>query len=192
MQQPESFVVFESVQLQIDTSRSDDDAREVQDRPLVRAGSDLWYIGTINVRCEPEKPGLRFMRKINLKRSFLLLVLGLPLPMVLGAVDALPKPFTFARYQPMMDRSPFAVATAVAAPVAAPNFAKDLYVANAARVEGRGFGDDRFQHRQDLQEISDDRCAGGRIQHHQHRMVRKSRRHQGHDREGWPNGDARF
>lgn len=75
------------------------------------------------------------MRKINLKRSFLLLVLGLPVPMVVAAVDALPKPFTFARYQPMMDRSPFAVATAVAAPVAAPNFAKDLYVANAARAK---------------------------------------------------------
>jgi hypothetical protein len=31
----------------------------------------------------------------------------------------------------MMDRSPLAVATAVAAPAATPNFAKDLYVANA-------------------------------------------------------------
>ncbi len=76
-------------------------------------------------------------------------MLGLPLQIVVAA-EALPKPFTFARYQPMMDRSPFAVATAVAAPVAAPNFAKDLYVANAAQVEGRGYGHDRFQHRQDL------------------------------------------
>lgn len=72
------------------------------------------------------------MRKINLMRSSLLLGLVLPLQIVVAA-DALPKPFTFARYQPMMDRSPFAVATAVAAPVAAPNFAKDLYVANAAK-----------------------------------------------------------
>ena len=71
------------------------------------------------------------MRKINLLRFSLLLVLGLPLPMF--AADDLPKPFTFARYQPMMDRSPFAVATAVAAPVVAPNFAKDLYIANAGR-----------------------------------------------------------
>lgn len=71
------------------------------------------------------------MRKINLMRVSLLLVLGLPLRML--AADDLPKPFTFARYQPMMDRSPFAVATAVAAPVTAPNFAKDLYVANAAQ-----------------------------------------------------------
>jgi hypothetical protein len=60
----------------------------------------------------------------------LLLLLGLPL-CVLSA-DDLPKPFTFARYQAMLDRSPFAVATAVAAPAATPNFAKDLYVANAA------------------------------------------------------------
>ena len=67
-------------------------------------------------------------------RSLLLLGFGLPLQTVLGAADDLPKPFTFARYQPMMDRSPFAVATAVA-PVVAPNFAKDLYVANAARAK---------------------------------------------------------
>lgn len=73
------------------------------------------------------------MRRINFKCSFLLLGLGLPLQTVLGAAAALPKPFTFARYQPMMDRSPFAVATAVAAPVAAPNFAKDLYIANVAK-----------------------------------------------------------
>lgn len=72
------------------------------------------------------------MRKINLLRFSPLLVLVLPLQ-IDGAADPLPKPFTFARYQPMMDRSPFAVATAIAAPVAAPNFAKDLYVANAAK-----------------------------------------------------------
>jgi hypothetical protein len=73
----------------------------------------------------------KLMRKINLIRFSLLLVLAFPLRMF--AADQLPKPFTFARYQPMMDRSPFAVATAVAAPVAAPNFAKDLYIANAGR-----------------------------------------------------------
>lgn len=48
------------------------------------------------------------------------------------ADDVLPKRPEFARYEPMMNRSPFAVATAVAAPVAVSNFAKDLYVANAA------------------------------------------------------------
>lgn len=54
-----------------------------------------------------------------------------------GAED-IPKPATFARYQAMMNRSPFAVATAVApAPVLA-NFAKDLYIANAARVADQG------------------------------------------------------
>jgi len=51
------------------------------------------------------------------------------------AADDVPKPFTFARYQAMLDRSPFAVDTAVVAPVAAPNFAKDLYVANAAHSQ---------------------------------------------------------
>jgi hypothetical protein len=71
------------------------------------------------------------MKKMNLNRLALVLLLGLPLRMVVA--DDLPKPFSFARYQAMMDRSPFAVATAVAAPEATPNFAKDLYVANAAR-----------------------------------------------------------
>jgi hypothetical protein len=47
--------------------------------------------------------------------------------------DDIPKRFNFDRYQVMLDRSPFAVATAVALPAAAPDFAKDLYVANAAK-----------------------------------------------------------
>jgi hypothetical protein len=51
-----------------------------------------------------------------------------------AADDDLPKPLQFARYEAMMERSPFAVATApVATPPPAPNFAKDWYVANAAR-----------------------------------------------------------
>jgi hypothetical protein len=53
--------------------------------------------------------------------------------------DDVPKPYAFARYQAMMDRSPFAVATAVAAPAATPNFAKDLYVANAAHSKESDF-----------------------------------------------------
>ena len=50
------------------------------------------------------------------------------------AADDLPQAPAFARYEPMMKRSPFAVATAVAIPAATPNFAKDLYIANAART----------------------------------------------------------
>ena len=46
--------------------------------------------------------------------------------------DVLPSHSNFDRYSPMVDRSPFAVATAVALPAATPDFAKDLYVANAA------------------------------------------------------------
>ena len=60
----------------------------------------------------------------------LLLLAAVPLRMLIA--DDVPAPYTFARYQAMLDRSPFAVATAVAAPAATPNFAKDLYVANAA------------------------------------------------------------
>jgi hypothetical protein len=48
------------------------------------------------------------------------------------ADDVLPPRFNFDRYSAMVDHSPFAIATAVALPAATPNFAKDLYVANAA------------------------------------------------------------
>src|SRR6266404_8336931 len=48
------------------------------------------------------------------------------------AEEVLPPQFNFDRYSKMVDHSPFAVATAVAAPDATPDFAKDLYVANAA------------------------------------------------------------
>ena len=50
------------------------------------------------------------------------------------AIDDIPKRVPFDRYSGMMSKSPFAVATAVVAPAATPNFAKDLYVANAARL----------------------------------------------------------
>jgi hypothetical protein len=52
--------------------------------------------------------------------------------------DGLPKMQTFARYEAMMNKSPFAVATAVAPPPQAPNFAKDLYIANAAKLSDEG------------------------------------------------------
>jgi len=56
---------------------------------------------------------------------------------LLGAIrsqanDVLPPRFNFDRYSKMTDQSPFAIATAAALPEATPNFAKDLYVANAA------------------------------------------------------------
>src|SRR5258707_8182103 len=51
------------------------------------------------------------------------------------AADVLPAQYNFDRYSKMVDKSPFAVATAVAAPAATPDFAKDLYIANAARSQ---------------------------------------------------------
>src|SRR5437879_930294 len=51
------------------------------------------------------------------------------------AADVLPQQYNFDRYSKMVDQSPFAVATAVAAPAATPDFAKDLYIANAARSQ---------------------------------------------------------
>src|SRR2546423_2709379 len=49
------------------------------------------------------------------------------------ADDNIPPRFNFDRYSAMVDHSPFAIATAIALPSATPDFAKDLYVANAAR-----------------------------------------------------------
>src|SRR6266550_2640886 len=51
------------------------------------------------------------------------------------AADVLPQQYNFDRYSKMVDQSPFAVATAVAAPAATPDFAKDLYIANAAKSQ---------------------------------------------------------
>src|SRR2546423_9848236 len=48
------------------------------------------------------------------------------------ADDNIPPRFNFDRYSAMVGHSPFAIATAVALPSATPDFAKDLYVANAA------------------------------------------------------------
>ena len=48
------------------------------------------------------------------------------------AKDDLPQTQPFAHYQPMVKHSPFAVATASAPMGSKPDFAKDLYVANAA------------------------------------------------------------
>ena len=51
------------------------------------------------------------------------------------AEDALPRQYNFDRYAKMVDQSPFAIASAVAAPAATPDFAKDLYIANAAKSQ---------------------------------------------------------
>jgi hypothetical protein len=50
-----------------------------------------------------------------------------------SADDVLPPRFNFDRYRRMLDQSPFAIATAAALPEATPDFARDFYIANAAR-----------------------------------------------------------
>jgi hypothetical protein len=50
----------------------------------------------------------------------------------LFAADELPKALSFSRYEPMLHHSPFAVATAAAVPATTPDFARDLFIANAA------------------------------------------------------------
>jgi hypothetical protein len=80
---------------------------------------------------------LKLVPKMKTKNLAIALLASVSLQMLLA--DDVPKAYTFARYQGMMDRSPFAVATAVAAPAATPNFAKDLYVANAAHSKDGDF-----------------------------------------------------
>jgi hypothetical protein len=70
-----------------------------------------------------------------MKYSFTLAVLTIAGATYSQAGDALPPQYNFDRYSKMMDQSPFAVATAVAAPAATPDFAKDLYIANAAKSQ---------------------------------------------------------
>jgi len=65
--------------------------------------------------------------------STLVLILALLGVIQSRAEESLPAQFKFDRYSKMVDHSPFAVATEVAAPAATPDFAKDLYIANAAR-----------------------------------------------------------
>ena len=74
---------------------------------------------------------------MKMKNLALALLILSPLGILLA--DDVPKAFALARYQSMMDRSPFAIATAAAAPAPTPNFAKDLYVANAAHSKDGDF-----------------------------------------------------
>jgi hypothetical protein len=57
----------------------------------------------------------------------------------LWAREDLPKTQPFSRYEPMVKRSPFAVATAAGPVGATPDFAKNLYVANAAHSTGADY-----------------------------------------------------
>jgi len=71
---------------------------------------------------------------IIMKYLFILMwIFAVPSAITGRADDVLPPRFNFNRYSAMVDHSPFAIATAVALPSAIPDFAKDLYVANAAR-----------------------------------------------------------
>ena len=70
--------------------------------------------------------------KYSLAFASILVLLGAT---YLEAENVLPPQYNFDRYSKMVDQSPFAVATAVAAPAATPDFAKDLYIANAARSQ---------------------------------------------------------
>ena len=64
------------------------------------------------------------------RHFFMSILCASALPVV--AADDLPKSFDFIRYDTILKKSPFAVASAVAPVAVAASFAKDLYIANAA------------------------------------------------------------
>jgi hypothetical protein len=71
---------------------------------------------------------------MKMKYSFTLISIFTLFGTITGqADDVLPPRFNFDRYSAMVNHSPFAIATALALPSATPDFARDLYVANAAR-----------------------------------------------------------
>jgi hypothetical protein len=69
-------------------------------------------------------------------RSLSILLSSIMLFVTSRADDELPKQANFDRYQKMLDHSPFAVATAVMAPVTTPDVFKGLYIANTAKTPG--------------------------------------------------------
>ena len=68
-------------------------------------------------------------------RAISMSIFALSAALSVAGADDLPAKLNFDRYKGMLDHSPFAVASAVVAPAATPNFAKDLYVANAAKSQ---------------------------------------------------------
>jgi hypothetical protein len=71
--------------------------------------------------------------------TLFLLLTSVGLTTAAFANDELPRAEKFARYEAMLKHSPFAVATATAPVGTKPDFAKDLYVANAAHTAGGDF-----------------------------------------------------
>jgi hypothetical protein len=72
-------------------------------------------------------------------KSFLYLGLSMAALATAAGDDVLPRQENFSRYEPMLKHSPFAVASAGAPVSSTPDFAKDLYVANAARTDSGDF-----------------------------------------------------
>jgi hypothetical protein len=68
-----------------------------------------------------------------MRKAFGSMLIVVSVPLFSARADDLPTKFDFDRYKGMLEHSPFAIASAIAVPAATPDFAKDLYVANAAR-----------------------------------------------------------
>jgi hypothetical protein len=73
--------------------------------------------------------------KMNKLLAACCVVLGAQMLPHAALADDLPTPFSFTRYEAILNHSPFAVATAVAVAPTTADFAKDLFIANAAHSE---------------------------------------------------------
>ncbi len=100
-----------------------------------------------------------------------LLAGAMMLSRVMQADDDLPKPLSFARYEPILNHSPFAVATAAAVAPMTADFAKDLYIANAAHSPDGDWVALASSTGCQLPEIPNHQPRHGRLHTFQHRMV---------------------
>ena len=101
------------------------------------------------------------------------------------AKDDLPTTEEFAHYQPMLQRSPFAVATAGALPNT-PDFAQEPLRGQCGPFDRGRLRHPRFDDRQEHKGIPEHEGNGPRLFHFQHPVVGPGGRNQGHDHEGRP------
>ena len=209
----ESFVVFESVQLQIDsadptmmrgrfkiarwfTPSENAPARASQPtaswRKVSRARINLCYIRMINARREAGAIWSDVMKKMNFGPPVTVAVAWFS---VAHACCRRPAEAVQSRSLSNHDGSLAVCRRHHGWPRWPRRISRRISISPTRRaVDGRGLGDDRFERptRMFKRYLTTKSAAGGRIQHRRHRMVRKSRRHQGHDLQRWPDCHSQF
>ena len=144
LQGPEQFIVLEGVNLKIDEQGRDANARHVQDRAMVLAEAEIQMNARRTTRCLVDRSdaGTIFgLPRKYMKSTLFLIALTTAAAQAATVESAIPTLFPTERYETMIVKSPFALATPPA-PVAAPaekNFADGWYVTSLAQLEGKDF-----------------------------------------------------